>query len=292
MNWDDLRVILAISRAGSLRAAAAAIGVDQSTVSRRLTAIEAALGAVLFVRSKTGFRVTYAGEAAIAQALAVERAIMQLEDEVQASSEGPAGPIRLVANFWMINQFLVPQVPALLARHPRLQLRTIGETRGRSLSRREAELGLWFEMGVEGPEITIDVGQISYAVYCRQDLNPQELGWVTFWDDDIHRAPMRWLEDHNIPGEALCMTASDASGVTAAIQAGIGKGLIPICLGTQHRELVRLTPGEPDLVRTLHAIVHPDMFESAKVQAVLAWVREIFASAQELELRRASRSGL
>ncbi len=241
-----------------------------------MTAIEAALGVILFVRSKSGFRATVAGEAAIAQAQQVERDVLRLEETVQTSNRGPSGPVRIVTNFWMITHFLVPNLQHLLDRYPNLQIRAIGETRERSLSRREAELALWFEMGAEGPEIAIRVGEISYAVHYRNDLVADELGWVTFWDEDTMREPMRWLEASRQPGEAVRMTASDASSVTAAIRSGIGKGLIPICLGEHYPELARFDPVQPQLVRALHAIIHPDMIDSTRIQATLAWLREIF----------------
>src|SRR3546814_7630837 len=91
MDWDNLKVALAISRTGSLTKAAQMLGIDQSTAGRRLSALEGDLGIILFVRSKTGFALTAAGEAAIGPAVEVERRHERLTEAVLPPTAGPAG---------------------------------------------------------------------------------------------------------------------------------------------------------------------------------------------------------
>src|SRR5690606_40414607 len=89
-NWDDLKVLLAISRVGSLTLAAEVLGIDQSTCGRRLTALEAALGAILFLRSKTGLTLTEAGETAVARAVEIEARMERLTESLTSDTDGPA----------------------------------------------------------------------------------------------------------------------------------------------------------------------------------------------------------
>src|SRR3546814_7374217 len=120
MDWDNLKVSLAISRTGSLTQAAQMLGIDQSPAGRRLSAPEGDLGIILFVRSKTGFALTDAGEAAIGQAVEVERRIERLKEAVLPPKEGPAGIVRLLGNAWTLDRLARPVMAPFLAAHPRL----------------------------------------------------------------------------------------------------------------------------------------------------------------------------
>ncbi|MBY0330683.1 MAG: LysR family transcriptional regulator [Acetobacteraceae bacterium] len=136
LSWDDLKVLLAISRAGSISGAAGLLGVDQSTAGRRLAALEAELGAILFVRSKAGLAPNEAGHAAIARAIEVEQRMLGMSEEVANADEGPVGLVRIYGNPWTVVRLVEVALPALLAQHPRLAIRTIGGPFSRSLARR------------------------------------------------------------------------------------------------------------------------------------------------------------
>jgi len=271
LNWDDLKVLLAISRSGSLTAAAALLGIDQSTAGRRISALEADLGAILFARSKTGFAPTPAGEVVIARALEMEARAIRLSEEVANAGQDVVGLVRLIGNAWTMTRLVERAVPALLAAHPRLDLRTIGGPNPRSLSRGEAAVALWFEMSPRESEFAVKLGDVPYAIYA--------LSWVSFWDDEApRRAPIRWIERERKAGQALRLTATDSSVLRAGIRAGLGKGLLPMCLAEGDPALVRVTQGPPDLVRTLHLHAHPDTIQTARIQVTMAWLRETFAA--------------
>jgi len=100
MNWDNLKVLLAISRDGSLTRSARTLDVDQSTAGRKLSALEAELGTILFVRSKAGFAPTEAGELAIRRAVEIEGACNALVDTVASTGKEVMGTVRFVGNPW------------------------------------------------------------------------------------------------------------------------------------------------------------------------------------------------
>jgi DNA-binding transcriptional LysR family regulator len=280
LNWDDLKVLLAIGRAGTLTGAAQLLGMDQSTAGRRLATLEADLGHILFVRSKTGFAPTEAGHAALARAIEIECRTLRLGEEVANADAEPAGLVRLIGNPWTMTRVVEVALPALLARHPRLAIRTIGGAQQRSLGRGEAALALWFEMPPNQTEFAIKLGDVPYAIYAARGADPAKLGWVSFWDDDApRRAPIRWIERERKPDELLRLTATDSSVLRAGIRAGIGKGLLPMCLAEGDDSLVRVTQGPPDLVRGLHLHAHPDTVQVARIRAAMAWLRESFAQA-------------
>jgi DNA-binding transcriptional LysR family regulator len=277
LNWDDLKILLAVSRAGSLSGAALQLGIDQATASRRLAALEADLGAILFARARTGLSPTEAGEAAIARAMEIEARTLRLPEEVANTGQGAAGLVRIIGNPWTLMRLSEHGLPDLLRAHPQIDIRTIGTFQTRSVARGETAIALWFELPPSDTAFAIKLGDVPYAIYAPAGADPEKLGWVSFWDDDApRRAPIRWIEKVRKPGESLRVTATDSSVLLGAIRAGLGKGLLPMCLAEGDRRLARVTPGPPDLVRALHLHAHPDTVQTARIQAVIAWLRDCF----------------
>lgn len=276
MDWDNLKVALAISRLGSLTQAAHVLGIDQSTAGRRLSALEADLGVILFVRSKTGFALTDAGEAAIAEALEVERRIDRLMEAVTPPEEGPVGVVRLVGNAWTLDRLARTVMAPFLAANPRLDLRTM-TLRTRVRPRGEATLSLWFEVEPRESEFAIKLGEVPYAVYHARDRDPEELGWISFYDEDATRPGIaRAHKRLRRRDEPVRLASTDAGIMLSAVRAGVGKALLPMCLAAGDAALVRSQEDGPDFVRTLHLHAHPDTVESQRIQATIRWLRESF----------------
>jgi len=278
MDWDNLKVALAISRLGSLTQAAHALGIDQSTAGRRLSALEGDLGVILFVRSKTGFALTDAGEAAINQALEVERRIDRLRDAVTPPEEGPVGVVRLVGNAWTLDRLAGTVMAPFLAAHPRLDLRIV-TLRTNARPRGEATLSLWFEVEPRESEFAIKLGEVPYAVYCARGSDPAQRGWITFFDEDATRpAIARAHKRLQARDEAVRIASTDAAVMISAVRAGVGKALLPMCMAAEDERLVRVKDGAPEFVRTLHLHAHPDTVESQRIQATIRWLRESFTA--------------
>ena len=135
MDWDHLRFVLAIARTGTLSAAARRLGVDQTTVARRLKAAETGLAARLFDRIAGGFRPTRAGAAAIARAEAVEHELDALAATVAGGDVEPSGTVRVTAVPILVNRLLVPATPSLQRAAPQLRIELIADNRALSLAR-------------------------------------------------------------------------------------------------------------------------------------------------------------
>ena len=121
MDWDNLKVVLAISRAGSLTGAAQLLGVDQSTVGRKLTAAEKDVGAILFVRAKSGFVPTQAGEITLRHAEQVENALRNMSDDISDAQSGARGTVRIVGNAWMMQELAGREVQSFFQSNPKAQ---------------------------------------------------------------------------------------------------------------------------------------------------------------------------
>ena len=123
LNWNNLRVVLAISRTGSLKAAAAHLNLDQTTAGRRLTALENDIGARLFRRAKSGFVITRAGEVVLTTAKAVESRLEAMSQRLIPDGAVTEGIVRILGNGWMLAELAGKALPALLERHPGLEVR-------------------------------------------------------------------------------------------------------------------------------------------------------------------------
>jgi DNA-binding transcriptional LysR family regulator len=278
MNWDDLKIVLAVSRVGSLTRAAESLGVDQSTAGRRLTALEAALGAVLFSRSRAGFSPTEAGEAVIRRAIEMEQRALRLADDLAASGQA-TGVVLIAGGPWTMMRVAALAAPRLAARCPRIELRLNAGRPPAAPADGEATVSLWFEAPPREGEFAVKLGDAPYAVYAPAGVDPETLPWLAHRNDPgPGRAHDRWIRAALRADEAPALWATDSLLLFAAARAGLGRALLPMCLGRSDPGLVRLDRGPPALTRALHHHVHPDTVQLRRVQAVIELLRGHFAA--------------
>lgn len=276
MNWDDLKIMLAVARSGSLTRAAVMLQMDQSTVSRRLTAIEAELGATLFARSKTGIAPTELGERLVVHAEEIERRVDRLVEDAAQGEDEAVGTLRLLSNAWILNRLIDQGLSDFLAAHPRLLMRLV--TRPPEVrTRGDTTISLWFERAPDPGEFAIKLGDVPFDVFAPEGVDPEGLDWVSFFDEDApRRAPMRNWEKIRKPGDVLRMTATDASLLQTSVRRGIGKGILPLCLALDDPGLTRVETKKGQFLRTLHLHAHPDTVQSLRVQKTIRWLRDSF----------------
>lgn len=142
LNWDDFRIFLSVHRAGGLVGAARRLGVDHTTVARRLSALEASLGAQLVDRSPRGARLTEAGRALLEHAERIEGEALAAGAEVGAIRAEVAGAVRLATPEAFGTWLVAPNVRRLREAHPALQIELVPEARRVSLTKREADLAV------------------------------------------------------------------------------------------------------------------------------------------------------
>jgi DNA-binding transcriptional LysR family regulator len=281
MDWDDLRFVLAIGRAGTLSAAARVLNVNHTTVGRRLAALEQEFGAALFTRTRLALVPTEAGEAVIAHAERMETEALLLSDRVEGFAASPHGAVRILAMPWMIQSVLIPGLPDFLARYPAIQIEAVADVLGRSLSMREADLALRFQMPLQRGEVEIDIAHVRYALYAPAGSKGRTatLPWIDFGIDFAHLAPALWMEQAMPANQRVALKTNDAGLVLAAIATGVGKGLVPVVLGDPDPALVRLSTPDQELVRTLRVLVHQDIRPMARIGAVIDWLRDAIPAA-------------
>ncbi|MEP3225821.1 MAG: LysR family transcriptional regulator [Parasphingorhabdus sp.] len=278
-DWNNLKIVLAASRAGSLARAAHLLDLDQSTTGRRLTALEADIGTSLFARTKTGLLPTETGKLIIERAEEVELRMQNLEDEIADGDGSVTGLIRLISSPWILEELTRVALADLLRKNPRLDIRLLGLIPTTPI-RGEATLSFWFENQPRASEFAVNLGEVHYGLYAKKGLDPTELEWVSFFDEDAPRtAPVRlWEKMRGERGHRPRLTSTDARGVMIAVEAGVGKGVLPICLAEKSDLIVPFGKRPFELARTLKLHAHPDTVQANRTQAVMETLREQFAA--------------
>jgi len=293
MDWDGVRVFLAVAREGSMRAAGRALGLSQPTIARRLAAFEAGFGGQpLFDRLPEGGRLNAAGEQLLGAAEAAERAMLALERRRAAASPVLSGTVRIstgecAAGFLV--RFLSGATTAPLPSG--ITLEFVQSLQPANLARREADLALRHQPPESGDYYVAKLGTFAVAVYrCRGEDTD---AWVAYNEEQTHEParwaqrqvhePARWVERQvEETGQPVALRASSLLMHVEAIRAGTGRGVIPCYIGDAHPLLERLTAPIPELAATYWMIVHRDLRRAPCVRAVIDWMKALFAEQQDV----------
>jgi DNA-binding transcriptional LysR family regulator len=290
MDWNDLRYFLAVRRAGSLAGAARALKVEHSTVSRRLAALEEALGAKLFLRGPDGFTSTPAGDALAPHAEAMEAAAQAVTRKVAGGDERASGTVRLTTSE-VFSGFVVKRLGPLRARHPDLLVEVLSGNNPYDLSKGEADVAIRI-MTTNDPDLRVrklaDCGWSLYAAKGYVDHrgappSPGRLAGhdVIGFDETLAKVPgALWLDAH-AEGARVVMRASSIMSVLNACLAGMGVSVLPCLLGDVEPTLVRLAPAILG-ARPMFLVVHPDRATVARVRVVMDYIAEIMAAESKL----------
>ncbi len=273
MDWDNLKVVLAVSRTGSLTAAARQLGMDQTTAGRRLSALENHLGAPLFLRAKSGFVATSDGQIVIGHARRVEARMGRMQDQISAAHHAVTGLVRVKANNWMLQRLASGLFPDLLRRHPGLELQLSGRLPPITHSE-VATVSFWFDAEPVPPDIALPFARIPYAAFRPDGMDEADPNWVQFRDDEARGPSFTRLIGQRLPkGAAVRLTATDAQILVDAVRSGTGQGILPVCLADNDPTLRRASGSLGHIDRILHVHVDPDIGKTRRVQVVLHELR-------------------
>lgn len=251
LDWNDLRYFLSVARTGSTLAASKHLKVSQSTVSRRITALEEQIGFKLFVRRPSGYELTPRGCSVLPTAESVESAIMAFSDGIAAESRRLAGTVRVSTVESAANAWVIPAVGLLRERHPEIRVEVLTSDRYVDLARGEADVAIRF-----GSRPTQDTLVVRHLVdmlesfYAATQLvtrlgEPSTIA-------DLARFPMvaptddesllnRWLREQ-LPGAEIAHRSSSLSSIIAAVRSGLGAAILPCMMADAIPGLTRLLP--------------------------------------------------
>lgn len=285
-NWDDLRLFLAVARAGSLSGAARALGVNHSTVFRRIAAFEAALGVRLFDRLPNGYVLTAAGEEMQAGALRVEAEIDALGRKVTGRDLRLSGTVR-ITTVDMLALWLLPRHLASFRRaYPGIEIELMVGNATLSLGRREADVAL--RVGNQPPETLVGrrVGRLVFAVYGSASGSPPgvaaplaEQPWIGF--DAEHAALARRFAAF-LPAVRPVFRVNSVAAAIAATRAGLGLAPLPCGLADLEPDLVRIAALPESFTLDLWLLTHEDLRRTARIRAFLDFLAEALAGEASL----------
>lgn len=272
-DWDDVRMFLAVHRAKSLTSAGKSLGVDQSTMGRRLAAFEAKIGSKLFVRSPAGFVPTQAGERLSvlaeqmeAQALAIDRAITGAEQTLE-------GTLRITTSDAFGSVIMTPLLAKFHERWPAIQLELVASNSLLSLSKREADMAIRFnrtnDQGVVMKRVA-DVGAALYAskaYVAKYGMPPDDFDGHFLIGMDDNGSDARWINAHLGKGR-IAFRADSTLAQLEAMKAGMGIGLLPCYLVTDPTDIVTVRMSPDGLEQSLWLVIHEDLQHSARVRAL------------------------
>ena len=291
MNWDDVRIFLAVARAGQFLAAARRLGVNHATLSRRVTALEERLQTQLVIRRTNGCELTPEGEIFLSAAERMESEMLAAQANIGRVDRAVSGTVRIGAPDGFGVSFLSARLGRLTRTYPDLKIQLVPVPRAFSLSSREADIAITIERPEQGRLISSKLVDYTLGLFASRDYldrqgTPQSveaikahsrIGYV----DDLIFSPSL-----NFTGEVMknwdaAFEISSAMGQTEAVRAGAGIGILHCYIARAYPELVRLLP-EVAIQRSYWTVFHESARELARVRAVIAFLQEEVAEHRDI----------
>lgn len=284
LEWSDFRVILALSHGGSIAGASRILGVDSSTVSRRLAAAEEALGACLLLRGGREFVFTPEGKTALEAARSIEASISSAKTTITASKKELQGTVKISCTASLYH-FLVHFVDSIMARHPLLRVELVDADHNVNLAKGEADIGLRMLQPVEPDLIARKAFVTSWCIFasanyvenygmpkCHEDLRKHRL--ILYTEDRLRIPGFAWLEQFK--NESL--NFARVSRINVALRSalsGAGISALPAYEVSENMPLLRIF-SEPVVLQQAFVIYHESQRDSVRVHAVVDGMIEFF----------------
>jgi DNA-binding transcriptional LysR family regulator len=285
LDWDDMRVFLAIHRGRTLAAAGSALKINATTAGRRLATLEERAGAKLFDRTPDGYIVTPAGRDLVASAERIEAEVQRVERQIVGADRRPAGVVRVALTEMLATRLVAKGLPRFRDRYPDITLELACSNRRVNLARREADIALRLSTPREPGVIVKKLGKIHLALYAAKDYlaargvtrDPEEsirgLHAILFTDSHAFARENDWFKER-LDGAPIVLRSDSISSVFAACVAGLGVALLPRAVADPEPALQRLETTSSPEPRIVFQLVHEDLADSARIRAVRDFLAE------------------
>ncbi len=283
IDWDDLKLALAVARGAGLSGAGKLLGINHATVFRRLNALEQGLGTRLFERFRDGYTATAAGERVVAMAERVEAEVIDASRALSGQDVRPEGPVRITTTD-ALTPLLGLCMPAVSAANPLIVLELIIANAMVSLGRRDADLALRATQAPPEELFGRKVGSFAYGIYAARPVSPKAdlatLPWVAPDETVSHTPSARWMRAH-MKAAPVAGRGNSLLAILEMARAGIGLALLPCLLADPVPSLVRIGTETPmDLA--LWLLTHNDLKNVARVRATMTVLADAIAAQQPL----------
>ncbi|MDY0250200.1 MAG: LysR family transcriptional regulator [Pseudomonas sp.] len=294
MDWEQLRFFLELTRAGRLVIAARRMGVDHTTVSRKVQALEKSLGQSLFLREPEGYKLTEAGRALLPQVEAMESAFVGISDSLPNLGEQLSGHVRIGATEGYSTLLLAEQLASLALHYPHLKLDLLALPRAVQLSRNEADIVITLERPERGPFIITRLTDYELHLYASIDYLAQhpeitereqlrEHRFVSYVDDLLFSKELMFLDELVKPIKSTLRSTSILAQ-QQAVAAGAGLAILPAFAARTDPRLRRVLADQVSFTRTFWILMPIELKDIARMRTVWNFLREQAATQQDLLL--------
>ena len=281
MNWDDLRFFLSVCRTHSFVAAAGELKVTHTTVSRRISMLEAALQAQLFFRTEKGCRITPAGEVLLPHAERLESTIINLEDQVAGQDRQLSGCVRIGTPDGIGNSYLAARLSRFQDRHPALDVELIPVPMYYSLSKREIDILITVKRPTVGNYVVRKLTDYKLGLFASREyiermpaiVSQDDLRghrFIGYIDDLLFDQDLRFMDEF-YPGLDIRFRTSTVVAQKCAVMAGSGIGVIPYFMACGEGGLVPVLK-DRSIERGYWLQVNPDAQHIARVRATIDFI--------------------
>lgn len=277
--WDDLRFVLAIARFGNLAAAANALGVNHSTMFRRLNALEKDIGSKLFERLAVGYRPTEAGQRLIEAAERMEAEALALDRELSGRDTRLSGQLRVTCSETLAARVLMPLIAGFRSQHPGILVDLLIENRVIDMARREADVALRAMRPSQGDLFGRKIADVQWSFFASAGYLTTHGTPKTLADLGKH-AVIGWAENatqtkadawiaKNVPSSSIGFRANGFVNQFVAVRDGLGLALLPVYLAAGEKNVVPVLGRVKHLVTEMWIVTHRSLKDTARVRAFM-----------------------
>ncbi len=291
MNWDDLRIFLALAREGSVSGAGKTLGVNHTTVARRTAALENSLGTRLFDRSREGYALTQAGENMLPFAEEMEARAQAIDRTAYGRDAALTGPLRITVPYDFASRIVVPSVPDFLKRYPQIELELLTTTGRLDLAAREADLAI--RLTAEPPDylvgrklLPLRHGVYVKPAYWKRLRGSNDRPAVVLFRAE--RALPEWVNEH-FPDAEVALRTDNLLTMLRAVESGLGLARMPCYEADASRSVRRLDLALTPSTWGVWMLNHVDLRSTARVRVAREYFAEIIVAAEARILGEQSR---
>lgn len=286
-DWDHIRVFLAVARVGRVAAAARRLGVQHTTISRQLAALETELGAPLFYRTAGGYLLTAEGENILAAAEDMEQSAVAIGARVSESVGKLSGRVRVWLPPEFASDWLAPQLPVFRKRYPELELLVLVGTRSLDLSRAETELAVQGSRPHQTGLVTSRIGKCAMRLYASKTFvgrrklriedaeSARNVPLLTYTSQLQLLQKATWFQPV-VAAARVVMQSNSTHLLLASARAGVGVAVLPQFVARNYDDLVPVSDAVAD--NDMWLVTHPEFRKDQKVRAVSDFLKEIAKS--------------
>lgn len=298
-DWNDVKALLAVARGGSTAAAARELGVNQTTVARRLEALERDLGVRLVDRHQAGASLTEAGQSLVADAEQMERAAQSMRQRLEAHRRGAAGTLRVTLSEMMANTGFIPLLPEFRAAYPDISLELAITDVQLDIEAGEADVAIRGAVELADSNLVArKISETDWALYC-STAYAARMGLPATLDDLKNHVLIGGETDRNYPGLAAILEkapgvtvtfkSNSATNMFASVRAGIAIGSMPCVLADVEEDLIQIFPPDPESMSFTWILTRADLKDAPRVRAFIDFFApRILAATRESRERAAT----